>query len=33
MRHSRRSTMLPSDINHALQALNVEVSLADSSHA
>lgn len=24
MRHSRRSTMLPSDINHALQSLNVE---------
>lgn len=26
MRHSRRSTMLPCDINHALQALNIEVS-------
>ncbi|KAL7415814.1 hypothetical protein BDY24DRAFT_439665 [Mrakia frigida] len=24
MRHSRRSTMLPCDINHALQALNIE---------
>lgn len=27
MRHSKRLTMLPTDINHALEALNVEVCL------
>lgn len=26
MRHGKRGTMVPSDIDHALQALNVQVS-------